>query len=196
MHADEGLSGLACQSVMEAEVGFPLYFSYLVYSIQIFLAMKNSLFYLLAFCLFTTCISCQSSRKVSKPQAEEDQVVDVGYVKQHQKYVTGSVAKVTPDQPSLTLANYLRRIPGIRVSGNGQNARVIIRGGSTVNLSEEPLYVLDGAPMGNSYAQIYNMVDVNDIASVSVLKDGASAAIYGTRGNAGVILITTKKGEK
>ena len=91
----------------------------------------------------------------------------------------------------LSLADLLRREPGVLVQGSGSSAKVTIRGGAGANFTD-PLFVIDRVPVGNSYAQAAGMVDVNDIANVNVLK-GADAQQYGTRGNSGVIEITTKK---
>ena len=91
----------------------------------------------------------------------------------------------------LSLADLLRRQPGVLVQGSGNNAKVAIRGGAGPS-GTDPLYVLDRVPIGNSYAQVAGMVDVNDIANINVLS-GADASQYGTRGNSGVIEITTKK---
>ena len=91
----------------------------------------------------------------------------------------------------LSLADLLRRQPGVMVQGSGNNAKVAIRGGSGPS-GVDPLYVLDRVPVGNNLAQVSSMVDVNDIADINVLS-GADASQYGTRGNSGVIEITTKK---
>ncbi len=91
----------------------------------------------------------------------------------------------------LSLADLLRRQPGVAVQGSGSNAKVSIRGGGGIS-GVDPLYVVDRVPIGNSYAQVAGMVDVNDIANINVLS-GADASQYGTRGNSGVIEITTKK---
>lgn len=88
--------------------------------------------------------------------------------------------------------------PGITVTGNygtpGSDPTILIRGIGTVNGSTAPLYVVDGVPFGG------NISDINpeDVESMSVLKDAASAALYGNRASNGVILITTKrhKGQK
>lgn len=91
----------------------------------------------------------------------------------------------------LSLADLLRRQPGVMVQGSGNNAKVAVRGGAGISGSD-PLYVIDRVPIGTSYSQVAGMVDVNDIADITVLS-GADASQYGTRGNAGVIEITTKK---
>ena len=94
-------------------------------------------------------------------------------------------------QSYLSLADLLRRKPGVTVQGQGSGTKVAIRGGGGIS-GTDPLYVIDRVPMGNSYAQVAGMVDVNDIARIDVL-NGADAAQYGTRGMNGVIVITTKK---
>lgn len=91
----------------------------------------------------------------------------------------------------LSLADLLRREPGVMVQGSGNNTKVSIRGGAGPS-GTDPLYVVDRVPIGNSYSQVSGMVDVNDIANINVL-NGADASQYGTRGNSGVIEITTKK---
>ena len=85
----------------------------------------------------------------------------------------------------LTLADLLRRKPGVLVQGSGASARVSIRGGAGPS-GTDPLYVIDRVPIGNNYSQAAGMVDVNDIANIRVLS-GADASQYGTRGNSGVI---------
>ena len=85
------------------------------------------------------------------------------------------------------------KINGVQISssgGPGDAPRVIIRGVTTTNGSD-PLYVVDGMPVGTNI----NFLSQNDIESIEVLKDASAAAIYGTRGSNGVILVTTKKGK-
>ena len=91
----------------------------------------------------------------------------------------------------LSLADLLRRKPGVNVQGQGSGTKVQIRGGAGA-AGTDPLYVLDRVPVGNNYAQVAGMVDVNDIARIDILS-GADASQYGTRGMSGVIMITTKK---
>ncbi len=90
------------------------------------------------------------------------------------------------------LADYLRRVPGVLVTGSSGNYSVLIRGISSISGSNEPLYVIDRMQVG-SYEQATAMVDPNDIAYVEVLKDVASTTAYGMRGSNGVIIIHTKK---
>jgi TonB-dependent SusC/RagA subfamily outer membrane receptor len=91
-----------------------------------------------------------------------------------------------------SLADYLTKVPGVNVRGSGDNAYVTIRGISSFQSGNTPLYVIDGQTVGNNYSQANNMVNPQDIDYVRVLK-GPDAAIYGVRGANGVIVIVTKK---
>lgn len=99
----------------------------------------------------------------------------------------------TKNIQNLALVDYLRRVPGVTVSGRGGNIDVSIRGLATINGTNSPLFVIDNNPIGNNYNQVASMVDTNDIRSVLVLKDAVSTTSYGTRGSNGVIMIKTKK---
>ena len=99
----------------------------------------------------------------------------------------------TANLQNLTLADYLRRIPGLQVQGSGQNVSVTVRGSTSVSADNSPLYVIDRNMVGNDYSQVAAMIDPNDIASVNVLKDAASTSSYGLRGANGVVVIKTKK---
>ncbi|NBC65176.1 MAG: TonB-dependent receptor plug domain-containing protein [Bacteroidetes bacterium] len=91
-----------------------------------------------------------------------------------------------------SLADYLTKVPGVNVRGSGENAYVTIRGISSFQSGNTPLYVVDGQAIGNSYSRANNIVNPQDIDYVRVLK-GPDAAIYGVRGANGVIEIITKK---
>ncbi len=142
--------------------------------------MKNSTIILSAFFVMLSVgiISCSSSKVASSNTSRSEQKV-------------GEVN--TDNLQNLTLADYLRRIPGINVTGSGSNVSVSIRGNTSVAGSNDPLYVIDRNPVGNSYDQVASMIDPNDIKSVSVLKDAASTQPYGLRGANGVIVIKSKK---
>ncbi len=129
-----------------------------------------------------------------------NEVVVVGYGTQKRSSVTGSVAKVKSDKieeaPVSRLDNALQgKIAGVRIqnisSEAGADAQVNIRGVSSIGLSAGPLVVVDGQPFPDAFSAINSA----DVASVEVLKDAASAAIYGSRGANGVILVTTKSGK-
>lgn len=127
------------------------------------------------------------------------EVVVVGYGTQEKKEITSSVVSVKSESfnkgnvndPSQLLAG---KVAGLQVVREGSDPsasfNIRLRGLSSVGANSSPLIVIDGV-IGASL----NSVDPNDIASMDVLKDGSAAAIYGTRASAGVILITTKKGQ-
>ncbi len=129
-----------------------------------------------------------------------DEVVVVGYGTQKSKEVTGAVVNVKRESfnggnvnsPAQLLQG---RVAGLTVSRPGGDPNggfgIRLRGLSTIGAQTEPLIIVDGVP-GASLSNI----DPQDIESFDVLKDGSAAAIYGTRGSSGVILITTKKGKK
>ena len=131
-----------------------------------------------------------------------DEVVVVAYGTQKKSSITGAITQVNAAEiekrPVSSVAQALEgSTSGISVTGNygqpGEDPTIIIRGvGSVTTSSTTPLYVIDGVPFGG------NLSDLNpdDIASMSVLKDAASAALYGNRASNGVILITTKKANK
>ncbi|MFR9651350.1 MAG: TonB-dependent receptor [Rikenellaceae bacterium] len=129
-----------------------------------------------------------------------DEVVVVGYGTMRKKEVTGAVARVDIEEISKIATSDISmalqgQVAGVTVqhSGDspGENSNVIIRGISSISGSTTPLYVVDGVPYDGD-----PRISENEIASIDILKDAASAAIYGTRGSGGVILITTKEGEK
>ncbi|UCS95792.1 TonB-dependent receptor [Echinicola marina] len=137
-----------------------------------------------------------------------DEVVVVGYGTQKRSDLTGSVGSVSGDElmqrPATSINQSIAgRIPGVQVNVNsgrpGGKTNIRVRGFSSINSSNNPLFVVDGVqlPVGNQ-AQRSNAIDFinpSDIVSVEVLKDASSTAIYGARGANGVILITTKKGK-
>jgi TonB-dependent starch-binding outer membrane protein SusC len=127
-----------------------------------------------------------------------EEVVAVGYGTMRKSDLTGSVvsvrAKDLQERPSTNLGQAIQgKAPGVLVrtasSAPGGGVSIIIRGHNSVNSGSQPLYIVDGIPLGN-----INTIPVEDIESVEVLKDASSTAIYGSRGSNGVILITTKKG--
>lgn len=133
--------------------------------------------------------SCSSTRHASRSQIQ-DQHTRANSSKIVNPTAVNSVSTVSPNQPNLTLMDYLKRVPGVQISGN----MVLVRGMNSITQGHEPLYVIDNAPVGNSYAQAAGAVDMNDIKTVSVLRDVASTTQYGMRGSNGVIVIITKKG--
>ena len=126
-----------------------------------------------------------------------NEVVVIGYGVAKKGDLTSSISAIKGDKlEKLSTGNVMNalqgQVNGVQITGAGgpgSTPRVIIRGVSTVNGSD-PLYVVDGMPVGTNI----NFLNQNDIESMQVLKDASAAAIYGTRGSNGVILVTTKKG--
>ncbi|RZK30745.1 MAG: SusC/RagA family TonB-linked outer membrane protein, partial [Hymenobacter sp.] len=131
-----------------------------------------------------------------------NEVVVVGYGTQKRKDLTGSVSSIGADLiekvPVVSATQALQgRASGVQITNNdgapGGNISVLIRGiGSLAAGGNNPLYVIDGYPTQGGI----NNINPNDIASIDVLKDASSTAIYGIRAANGVIIITTKKGFK
>lgn len=99
---------------------------------------------------------------------------------------------VSVDNPSISLANYLQRIPGLSVTGAGDNVTVFVRGINSIRNNSEPLFVIDRQQIGNSYALASSIVDVNDILSIEVIKGPEAGALYGMTGSNGVVIIQTR----
>lgn len=98
------------------------------------------------------------------------------------------------DKASQSLADVLRKNSSLQITGSGDNARISVRGAGSFKLNTEPLFVIDGVPMGNSYARANSAVNPSQIVSVRVLKSQSETTIYGEDGNHGVILIKTQNG--
>ncbi|MCS6916340.1 MAG: TonB-dependent receptor [Chitinophagales bacterium] len=137
-----------------------------------------------------------------------DEVVVVGYGTRQVKDLTGSVTAIStkdfatgivPTPEQLVQG----KIAGVQIVSNdgapGSGSRIRIRGGTSINASNDPLIVIDGVPVDNNgipgSANPLNLINPNDIESITVLKDASAAAIYGNRAANGVIIITTKKGK-
>lgn len=134
-------------------------------------------------------------------------VVVIGYGKTKKSDLTGSVTAIKPDQLSKGITNnatdmMVGKIAGVDVvtAGGtpGAGAQIRVRGGSSLNASNDPLLVIDGLTIDNNTAtgmtNVLAMINPNDIESFTVLKDASATAIYGSRASNGVIIITTKKG--
>lgn len=129
-----------------------------------------------------------------------DELIVTGYSTQRRADITGAVASIDIESASrVTSASVLQRLDG-RVSGvtvdaggsPGSRSTVRIRGISSFG-NNEPLYIVDGTPVQDSFM---NFLSPNDIESIQVLKDASAASIYGSRANNGVIIIETKKGQE
>ncbi|KFF09702.1 SusC/RagA family TonB-linked outer membrane protein [Flavobacterium hydatis] len=153
----------------------------------------------------TKVVKVEGQQKVnvdlSETASKLDEVVVVGFSSQKKTNVTGAVAsidvaKTIGSRPLTDVSKALQgTTPGVNVSFNSGNinrmAKINIRGSGTVNAngSDDPLILVDGVPTDLS------LINPNDVATISVLKDAASASIYGARAAFGVVLITTKGGK-
>ncbi|WP_209404371.1 TonB-dependent receptor [Pseudozobellia sp. WGM2] len=131
-----------------------------------------------------------------------DEVVVIGYGTATKKDLVSSVSSVKSDvlenQPVARVDQALQgRATGVEVTSNsgtpGSGATIRIRGNSSINGNNDPLYVVDGFIAGTGFD--LNTINVNDIESIEILKDATALSIYGTRGASGVVLITTKNGK-
>ena len=128
-----------------------------------------------------------------------DEVVVVGYQTMKKADLTGAVSVVSTKTFETTsdtdpMRALQGKVPGMTITGNGSpsgTGSVRIRGIGSFNASQDPLFVIDGVPT----TATLNSLNMNDIESMQVLKDAASASIYGSRAANGVIIITTKKGK-
>ena len=129
-----------------------------------------------------------------------DEVVVTGYTTQRKADLTGSVSVVSVDElQTVSDPDPMRalqgKVPGMTITANGSPSgvgTVRIRGIGSFNSSQDPLYIVDGVPT----TRALNSLNASDIESMQVLKDAASASIYGSRASNGVIIITTKQGKK
>ena len=138
-----------------------------------------------------------------------NEVVVIGYGAVKKSDLTGSVSALKPDGKNKGLVVNAQdmiggKIAGVNVTSNsgapGAGATIRIRGGSSLNASNDPLIVIDGVPMDNNgvkgLSNPLSLVNPQDIESFNILKDASATAIYGSRGSNGVMIITTKKGRK
>lgn len=146
---------------------------------------------------------------LSSAQSTLSEVVVVGYGTVRKRDLTGAVATVSSKDfvkgalqtPEQLIAG---KVAGVQITPNsgapGSGSRIRIRGGASLNASNDPLIVIDGVPVDNGgiagATNPLNLINPNDIETFTILKDPSAAAIYGSRASNGVILITTKKGKK
>ena len=169
---------------IQVEKGQILEFSYLGYSTQ------------------KVTISNQKTLNISLVEDASvlDEIVVVGYGTRKKSHSTGSIAKIGGDDVAAVQATRVDealagKLPGVLIQNQdgspGSAPKIQIRAASSISGASNPLIVVDGFPISGGL----ETVNSNDIQSLEVLKDAASAAIYGSRGANGVILITTKKGK-
>jgi TonB-linked SusC/RagA family outer membrane protein len=177
--------------IIEASNGDVLVFSYIGYKTKEVIVSSNLL-----------------NVSMEEDTEQLDEIVVIGYGTTTVKDATGSVEAVTSEDfnqgPIVTAENLIQgKVAGVTISTSGgspgSNATVRIRGLSSISGNTDPLYVIDGVLLSKTGLvgdrNPLNLINPNDIESISVLKDASATAIYGSRGSAGVIIIKTKKGK-
>jgi len=177
---------------LNAEQGQTLAFSFIGYSTQEVVVGSSNI------------INLQLAQSVENLE----EVIVIGYGQVKKEDATGSVTSVGADEfnkGSITSAQDLLvgKASGVVITSSsgapGSGSTIRIRGGSSLNASNDPLIIIDGIPISNDNvsgsANFLSFVNPNDIESMSVLKDASATAIYGSRASNGVIIITTKKGK-
>ena len=175
---------------IDVQSGAQLEFSYMGYKTQILPASANM------------------KIKLGEDSEQLDEVVVVGYGVVKKNDATGSVTAIKPDEMNKAMTTTATDMLSGKVAGvnivtdggtPGGGATIRIRGGSSLNASNDPLIVIDGLAMDNNGIQgvsnPLSLINPNDIETFTVLKDASATAIYGSRASNGVILITTKKGK-
>lgn len=135
---------------------------------------------------------------LAESNRELDEVVVIGYGTARKSDITSSIASIKGDElTTMTVGNATQslqgKVSGVQIVGGGApgtNPKVFVRGMSSVSLDTDPLYVVDGVPVGTNI----NYLNPSDIERMEVLKDASASAIYGSRASNGVIMISTKRG--
>ncbi len=145
----------------------------------------------------------QSNGQIFSLQTDENTLeevtISIGYQRIRKSDVTGAIASVKAEELNLSAPKLSQalvgKVAGVQVMQTSgapyDGTKMRVRGMGSINAGSDPLYVIDGYPAGNNLN-----INPNDIESIDVLKDAASAAIYGSRGAGGVVLITTKRGKE
>lgn len=171
-----------------------------VYTIEASIGDKLTFNYLGMKAVTLPVVGAELNVQMDSEIDELEEVVVVGFGTQKKKEVTGAVAQVKAEEIQNVVTSDIGQalqgqMAGVSVTANsgepGEGSGILIRGVSSLTGSNSPLWVVDGVPQSNGDPGL----NPNEIETIDVLKDAASAAIYGTRAAGGVILVTTKKGK-
>lgn len=146
---------------------------------------------LISFMFFAIIIACASPNQTKTPEPQ----IDNGYTMQSERSTLSSGNIVRPNEErksNETLGNMIAQVAGVEAFGDGIGMSFKVRGAESIYGNTDPLFVLNGKQIGTDFTAIAQVIDPNEVTSIRVLK-GPDAAIYGTRGANGVILIRTKK---
>ena len=180
------------------------------FSISVAPEIKSLLFSSVGFATQEVSVEGKTSINVSLvlTSTSLNEVVVTGYGTAKRKDLTGSIATITSkdfNKGSITTPEQLiaGKVAGVQITSNGgapgSGSTIRIRGGASLNASNNPLIVIDGVPIDNNgisgVANPLALINPNDIESFNILKDASATAIYGSRASNGVIIIVTKKGK-
>lgn len=146
--------------------------------------MKNLSIYLFLSLATLFVVSCTASKSGNNPDTKKE-------------IATKEKNDLGVSNENIPLSNYLRKIPGLRVTGRGNNAKVSIpsMGNSSLMGGNAPLFIIDGVRVGTDLSQVSGLVETSNIKNLRVLKSASETSFYGSAGANGVIIITTKKGK-
>ncbi|MBB4078751.1 outer membrane cobalamin receptor [Lewinella aquimaris] len=133
--------------------------------------------------LLLVVVSCNAPREVT----------DAKRVENAMRSSRGSSSVEVDATSGIDLTSYLRKVSGVSVQGSGPTATVRVRGDINFSSDSTPLFVVNGTILGNSFASLYNTIDINEIARVRVLKNLSDTNLYGLQGGNGVIEFTLKE---
>src|SRR5574344_2198149 len=160
----------------------------------------------------TSIVSIPASNNVNVQMTPDTKVLNdvvvIGYGTQRKSDLTGSVSNVTSKDFNGGMINSAEqlingKVSGVQITSGGgsptDGSTIRVRGGSSLNASNDPLIVIDGVPLDNTGVQgmgnALSMIAPDNIENMTILKDASATAIYGSRASNGVIIITTKKGK-
>ena len=150
--------------------------------------------YLLFITIAALLMACNSQRVVTSGSQMQDPKIDLGYTYANSANHTGSASTLKTKNEVGSLSEFMRKVPGLLVYGEGLNATVRVRAvTSSFFGNNDPLFIIDGTRVGNSFNTVAGMLSAGDIDRVTVLKDPSDTGIYGFAGTNGVIIIRTKK---
>jgi len=106
---------------------------------------------------------------------------------------SSNIDQMLIENPDLTLKDYLQRVTGVQVQERGGEVLVFIRGTSSMTGNNSPLFIINKTQVGTNYSAVENSVDLNDVASIRVLRSSEAMTMYGMMASNGAIIINTKR---
>lgn len=157
--------------------------------------MKLKILFLItitSFLLINTCVTPeQGAQQAQTPEEIQQMIKELGL--ESDRSADEERSEIRRENSGLLLSDYLKRVSGVNIITVGGETSVRIRGVTSIEGNNVPLFVINGAQIGHSYAAAEQSVAVEDIDYISVLRGNDASQRYGSRGTAGVIEIFTKK---